>query len=46
MFLVGKVAPHARRLVDITKDCLYAGINQVKPGAQLGDIGFAIQELA
>ena len=46
MFLVGKVAPHAKRLVDITKDCLFAGINQVKPGAKLGDIGFAIQELA
>ena len=46
MFLVGKVAPHAKRLVDITKDCLFAGINQVKPGSKLGDIGFAIQELA
>ena len=46
MFLVGNVAPHAKRLVDITKDCLFAGINQVRPGAKLGDIGFAIQDLA
>ena len=33
-------------LVDITKDCLFAGIEEVKPGATLGDIGFAIQSLA
>ena len=46
MFLVGNVAPHTKRLVDITKDCLFAGINQVRPGAKLGDIGFAIQDLA
>ena len=46
MFFVGKVAPHAKRLVNVTKDCLYAGIEQVKPGAKLGDIGFAIQQLA
>jgi methionyl aminopeptidase len=46
MYLVGKVPAHARRLVDVTKDCLFAGIDEVKPGATLGDIGFAIQELA
>ena len=46
MYLVGKVPAHAKRLVDITKDCLFAGINEVKPGATLGDIGFAIQHLA
>ena len=46
MYLVGNVAPHAKRLVDITKDCLFAGIEEVKPGATLGDIGFAIQSLA
>ena len=46
MYMVGKVPAHAKRLVDITKDCLFAGINEVKPGATLGDIGFAIQELA
>ena len=46
MYLVGKVPAHAKRLVDITKDCLFAGINEVKPGATLGDVGFAIQHLA
>lgn len=46
MYLVGKVPAHARRLVDVTKDCLFAGIDEVKPGATLGDLGFAIQELA
>ena len=46
MYLVGKVPAHARRLVDVTKDCLFAGIDEVKPGATLGDLGFAIQEIA
>ena len=46
MYLIGKVPAHAKRLVDVTKDCLFAGINEVKPGATLGDIGFAIQNLA
>ena len=46
MYLVGKVPAHARRLVDVTKDCLFAGIDEVGPGATLGDVGFAIQELA
>ena len=46
MYLVGKVPAHAKRLVDVTKDCLFAGINEVKPGATLGDVGFAIQNLA
>jgi len=40
------VAPHAERLVKITQECLYLGIEQVKPGATLGDIGYAIQRYA
>ena len=43
MFLVGKSQPHNERLVNITQECLYKGIEQVKPGAYLGDIGSAIQ---
>ena len=43
MFLVGKSQPHNERLVKITQECLYKGIEQVKPGAYLGDIGNAIQ---
>ena len=46
MFLVGKVAPHNKRLVDITLECLYKGIELVKPGAYLGDIGHVIQQHA
>ena len=46
MYYVGEVEPHARRLCEITQDCLMIGIKQVKPGATLGDIGHAIQQLA
>ena len=43
MFLVGKVQAHNKRLVKITQECLYKGIEVVRPGASLGDIGHAIQ---
>ena len=46
MFLVGKCAPHNERLVKVTQECLYKGIEVVKPGAYLGDIGHAIQKHA
>ncbi len=43
MYLVGDVPLKARRLVDVTHECLMLGIAQVKPGARLGNIGAAIQ---
>ena len=43
MYLVGDVPLKARRLVDVTYECLMLGIAQVRPGARLGDIGAAIQ---
>lgn len=43
MFCIGSTATHARRLVDVTQQCLYKGIAVVKPNATLGDIGHAIQ---
>ena len=43
MFCVGDVPLKARRLVEVTHECLMIGIGQVKPGARLGDIGAAIQ---
>jgi methionyl aminopeptidase len=43
MFCVGEVSPHAKRLIKITQESMYLGIQQVKPGATLGDIGQAIQ---
>ena len=46
MFLIGKCAPHNERLVRVTQECLYKGIEAVKPGAYLGDIGHAIQKHA
>jgi methionyl aminopeptidase len=46
MFCPGKATPHAERLVNITRECLYRGIEVVKPGATLGDIGHVIQQHA
>lgn len=43
MFTVGEVKPFANRLIQITQECMYKGIELVKPGVQLGDIGSAIQ---
>lgn len=46
MFCIGAVPTHAKRLVDITQECLYKGIEIVKPKVTLGDIGHAIQSHA
>jgi methionyl aminopeptidase len=43
MFFVGEPSIQARRLSDITYECMWRGINAVKPGAFLGDIGHLIQ---
>ncbi len=46
MFGVGQISPYAKRLIDITQESLFLGIEQVKPGATFGDIGHVIQKLA
>lgn len=46
MFSVGTPSIQARRLCDITYECMWLGIRQVRPGATLGDIGHAIQQHA
>lgn len=46
MFFVGEPPIQARRLVEVTRECMYRGIEQVRPGAHLGDIGHAIQSHA
>jgi methionyl aminopeptidase len=46
MYEVGAVAPKARRLVDITYECIKRGLEQVKPGNTFGDIAHAIQAYA
>lgn len=43
MFCIGKVSPEAKRLVDVTKECLYKGIETVRPFSHIGDIGAAIE---
>lgn len=45
-FLVGSVSPLAKKLVEVTKECLKVGIEEVRPGAYLGNIGDAISKLA
>ena len=46
MFLVGDVPNHAKRLIKVTQECLYLGIETVKPGNTLGDIGAIIYDHA
>ncbi len=43
MYFVGEPSIQARRLVQVTRECMCLGIEQVRPGARLGDIGHAIQ---
>ena len=45
-FCVGNVDSNKKKLVDVTKKSLILGINEVKPGNHIGDIGFAIQNYA
>ncbi|MBA2466679.1 MAG: type I methionyl aminopeptidase [Sphingomonas sp.] len=46
MYLVGEVPLKARRLVDVTYECLMLGLDQARPGNHLGDISNAIQRHA
>ncbi|MDE2263552.1 MAG: type I methionyl aminopeptidase [Gammaproteobacteria bacterium] len=46
MYYVGEPSVPARRLVQVTHDAMLTGIDMVKPGVQLGDIGHAIQRYA
>jgi methionyl aminopeptidase len=43
MYFVGEPSIAARRLCEVTYDCMWLGIQQVRPGATIGDIGHAIQ---
>ncbi len=43
MYFVGEPSIAARRLSEVTYDCMWLGIQQVRPGATIGDIGHAIQ---
>ncbi len=46
MYFAGSPSVKARKLVDTTYECMMAGIEAVRPGARLGDIGHAIQTIA
>jgi len=46
MYFVGEANPAAKKLVETTYEAMLAGIHAVKPGATLGDIGYAIQSVA
>ncbi|NBQ85866.1 MAG: type I methionyl aminopeptidase [Betaproteobacteria bacterium] len=46
MYIIGEASIAARRLCQVTYEAMWHGIVQVKPGARLGDIGWAIQRFA
>jgi len=43
MYFVGEPSIAARRLCEVTFECMWLGIAQIRPGAALGDVGYAIQ---
>jgi len=45
-FMVGNTPPAAKQLVRVAQEAMWKGINQVRPGAHIGDIGFAIERHA
>jgi len=45
-YAVGQVSEEVQNLMDVTKECLYRGIEQAVVGNRIGDIGAAIQEYA
>ncbi len=46
MFIIGNASEEAKRLVNVARECLYIGIDQVKPYQDLGEIGYAIEQHA
>jgi len=46
MYMIGDVSPAAKKLVKVTYEAMWQGIKTVKPGATLGDVGYAIQRHA
>ncbi len=45
-FAVGEIKPEVKKLLDVTKESLYIGIEQFKNGNRVGDISYAIQNHA
>ena len=45
-FQIGNVAPEVKKLLEVTKECLYLGIEEARVGNRISDIGFVIQQHA
>ena len=45
-YIVGEASPQARKVVAVARGAMWAGIRKVRPGASLGDVGFAIEKHA
>ena len=45
-FAVGTVTPEAQKLIDVTPECFFKAVAEIKPGARVGDIGHAVQSYA
>lgn len=45
-FAIGEISPKVAKLMKVTKECLYKGIEQATTGKRVGDIGYAVQHLA
>lgn len=46
MFCIGEVSPEKKRLVEVTKECVYKGLEAVHPWGFLGDMGQAVHDHA
>jgi methionyl aminopeptidase len=46
MYLIGQCSEQAKKLSEVTRECLLKGIEQVKPGNTIGDIGFCVHKHA
>lgn len=45
MFCIGEVSPEKKRLVQVTRECVKKGLEQVKPWGFLGDMGQAVHDM-
>ena len=46
MFMIGEVSPEKRKLVEVTRECVQLGLEQVRPWGYLGDMGQAVNDHA
>ncbi len=46
MFCIGEVSPEKKKLVEVTRECVYLGLEQVRPWGFLGDVGQAVNDHA